>query len=62
MKWQEYKQKKLENPKFKQAYDELEEEFSNLNEKLTAEQSKEKIYSAKVYVRNKNFFEQATSL
>jgi len=56
MKWQEYKQKKLENPKFKQAYDELEEEFSNLNEKLTAEQSKEKIYSTKVYIRNKKIF------
>ena len=62
MKWQEYKQKKLENPKFKQAYDELEEEFSELNKKLSTEQSKDKNYSAKFYVRNKKFFEQAKSL
>ena len=30
----------LKNPDFKQAYDELEEEFNLLNEKLTAENKK----------------------
>ena len=53
MKWQDYKQKKLENPKFKQAYDELEEEFSALDKKFTEEQAEEKIF----YVRNEKFFE-----
>lgn len=62
MKWQEYKQKKLENPKFKHEYDELEEEFSELDEKLSAEHFKDKNYSAKFYVRNEKFFEQAANL
>ena len=58
MKWQDYKQKKLENPKFKQAYDELEEEFSALDKKFTEEQAEEKIF----YVRNEKFFEQTATL
>ena len=58
MKWQDYKQKKLENPKFKQAYDELEKEFSSLDKKLTKEQAEEKIF----YVRNEKFFEQTANL
>lgn len=37
MKWEDYKNAKLKNPDFKKAYDELEEEFTLLNEKLTAE-------------------------
>ena len=40
MKWEDYKSEKLKNPDFKQAYDELEEEFNLLNEKLTAENKK----------------------
>ena len=40
MKWEDYKSEKLKNPAFKQAYDELEEEFNLLNEKLTAENKK----------------------
>ena len=40
MKWEDYKSEKLKNPNFKQAYDELEEEFNLLNEKLTAENKK----------------------
>ena len=40
MKWEDYKNKKLKNPDFKNAYDELEEEFNLLNEKLTAENKK----------------------
>ena len=40
MKWEDYKNEKLKNPDFKQAYDELEEEFNLLNEKLTAENKK----------------------
>ena len=58
LKWQNYKQKKLENPKFKQAYDELEEEFSALDKKFTEEQSEEKIF----YARNEKFFEQTANL
>lgn len=34
MKWDEYKQKKLQNPEFKQAYDELEVEYVIMNEML----------------------------
>lgn len=34
MKWDEYKQKKLQNPEFKQAYDELEVEYAIMNEML----------------------------
>ena len=40
MKWEDYKSEKLKNSNFKQAYDELEEEFNLLNEKLTAENKK----------------------
>lgn len=40
MKWEDYKNEKLKNPDFKRAYDELEEEFNLLNEKLTAENKK----------------------
>ena len=40
MKWEDYKSEKLKNPDFKNAYDELEEEFNLLNEKLTAENKK----------------------
>ena len=40
MKWEDYKSEKLKNPAFKQAYDELEEEFNLLNEKLTEENKK----------------------
>ena len=40
MKWEDYKNEKLKNPDFKSAYDELEEEFNLLNEKLTAENKK----------------------
>lgn len=40
MKWEDYKSEKLKNPDFKKAYDELEEEFNLLNEKLTAENKK----------------------
>lgn len=40
MKWEDYKSEKLKNPNFKQAYDELEEEFNLLNEKLTEENKK----------------------
>lgn len=36
MKWNEYKAKKLENPEFKQAYDELEVEYAIMNEMLRA--------------------------
>ena len=36
MKWNEYKAKKLENPEFKQAYDELEIEYTIMNEMLRA--------------------------
>ena len=36
MKWNEYKAKKLENPVFKQAYDELEVEYAIMNEMLRA--------------------------
>lgn len=36
MKWNEYKAKKLENPDFKQAYDELEVEYAIMNEMLRA--------------------------
>ena len=34
MKWDEYKQKKLQNPEFKQAYEELEVEYAIMNEML----------------------------
>ena len=34
MKWNEYKAKKMENPKFKQTYDELEVEYAIMNEIL----------------------------
>ena len=34
MKWNEYKQKKLQNPEFKQAYEELEVEYAIMNEML----------------------------
>ena len=34
MKWNEYKAKKLENPEFKQAYEELEVEYAIMNEML----------------------------
>ena len=40
MKWEDYKSEKLKNQNFKRAYDELEEEFNLLNEKLTAENKK----------------------
>ena len=36
MKWNEYKEKKLANPEFKQAYDELEIEYTIMNEMLRA--------------------------
>lgn len=35
MKWNDYKAKKLENPAFKQAYDELEVEYAIMNEILS---------------------------
>ena len=34
MKWEEYKQRKLENPEFKQAYEELEVEYAIMEEML----------------------------
>ena len=34
MKWEDYKQKKLENPEFKKAYEELEVAYTFLNEIL----------------------------
>lgn len=34
MKWDEYKQQKLQNPEFKQAYEELEVEYAIMNEML----------------------------
>lgn len=34
MKWDEYKQKKFQNPEFKQAYEELEVEYAIMNEML----------------------------
>ena len=34
MKWNEYKAKKLENPEFKKAYEELEVEYAIMNEML----------------------------
>lgn len=40
MNWEDYKNEKLKNPDFKNAYDELEEEFNLLNEKLTEENKK----------------------
>ena len=49
MKWEDYKSEKLKNPNFKQAYDELEEEFNLLNEKLTEENKK--ILSVKIFVK-----------
>ena len=36
MKWNEYKTQKLNNPAFKQAYDELEVEYAIMNEMLRA--------------------------
>ena len=36
MNWNEYKANKLENPEFKQAYDELEVEYAIMNEMLKA--------------------------
>lgn len=36
MKWNEYKARKLENPEFKKAYDELEVEYAIMNEMLKA--------------------------
>lgn len=55
MKWEDYKSEKLKNPDFKKAYDELEEEFNLLNEKLSAENKK--ILS----VSNKESFKLKTS-
>ena len=34
MKWEDYKQKKLENPEFKKAYEELEVEYAIMDEML----------------------------
>lgn len=34
MKWDEYKQKKLQNPEFKRAYEDLEVEYAIMNEML----------------------------
>lgn len=34
MKWEEYKQRKLENPEFKKAYEELEVEYAIMDEML----------------------------
>ena len=34
MKWENYKQKKLENPEFKKAYEELEVEYAIMDEML----------------------------
>ena len=61
MKWQDYKQKKLENPKFKQAYDELEEEYFALNKKLSSEESK-KIPAKSFFTKQEKFFEQTATL
>ena len=61
MNWNDYKAEKLKNPKFKQAYDELEEEFNFLNEKLSAENKK--IPEKKFYKQSKEkYFEQVATL
>ena len=39
MKWNEYKTQKLNNPAFKQAYDELEVEYAIMNEMLKAREA-----------------------
>ena len=61
MKWQDYKQKKLEDPKFKQEYDKLESEYSAMNEKLFAESNK-KIPAKSHYTKQEKFFEQVAIL
>ena len=61
MKWQDYKQKKLEDPKFKQEYDKLESEYFALNGKLLAETNK-KISAKSHYTKQEKFFEQIATL
>lgn len=51
MKWEDYKNEKLKNPEFKQAYDELEEEFNLLNEKILSMSNEEhlKVKSSRLH-------------